>query len=784
MSQLLFEELDKKYALKTEELYKPGNIDVEGFNSTKDIPLPKGIERVIGQDEHIKEIREGIEINEPGYNILLCGESGIGKTLIARLITEEIAKNAMIENVDQIAYYNFKYPKEPKIATLPTGKGKELKKELYNFLIELKEKIKEKTKPEILEKLVAEEKEKINKELEKEAEKNAEEKSKLQDVLDKHGYALDRNGTPYKKGSDKFAILPKELEKAIKKYNEELNKYDRKALELEKEADKIEKNKEAELATKELYLLIGALKEEYKNEHKICEFFNDMVGDIKSNISKFLPNAQAGKMAGVFFLGGDGDNGGNDFSKYDINVMVDKSDIKGMPFEFIANPTYADLFGAIESDIYSRNRMPAHMRLKAGKLAKNNRGVLIIDWNDMLFFKDQVREWLLDALENQKAKITSIYVTDQEIEPEYFEAKTKVILCADKYAEFFVDVHGNERVKKLFKKIIPLNSSMPDTLENRLKYAQFAKSEAKEIEFSKEAVGRLIEYSTTFVGKDSLSLKLDDMAEILTRASHNTKKQSKKEVEASDISDAINALRNERNHMERKIYERIKNGQTFIGDEPETGVINGLSVYGVGVPFGVPSRVTATITKGNKYLNIEKESGLSGEMFTKGFEEVISLLYNEFASKNQEIKANIRLSFSQEWGKIDGPSASAAEFDVIASELSNIPIYPHVFMTGAIDPKGPEGKRGKVLPIGGVNEKIKAAYQTCKIKGWKDGIVIVPKANILDVQIDDAEMREAIAKKEFRIYWHDNYMDGLEAATRMPRKSIYKEIRKNIKRMK
>ena len=70
----------------------------------------------------------------------------------------------------------------------------------------------------------------------------------------------------------------------------------------------------------------------------------------------------------------------------------------------------------------------------------------------------------------------------------------------------------------------------------------------------------------------------------------------------------------------------------------------------------------------------------------------------------------------------DGPSAGVTMTTALVSALTGIAVRPNVAMTGEVT------LRGRVLPIGGLKEKLLAAYRA--------GIdtVLIPKENLKDLE--------------------------------------------------
>lgn len=139
-------ELDAKYALPLHDtgkgegergIYRKVDADELGFKTTKELPEPRGIERIVGQKEQVKAIMEGLAIKDPSFNILVWGGAEHDINGIIRLTAEEYAKTAKVENVDQIAWQNFNNPFDVNVASVPAGYGLGLRRTMESVLTQI-----------------------------------------------------------------------------------------------------------------------------------------------------------------------------------------------------------------------------------------------------------------------------------------------------------------------------------------------------------------------------------------------------------------------------------------------------------------------------------------------------------------------------------------------------------------------------------------------------------------------------------------------------------------------
>lgn len=177
----------------------------------------------------------------------------------------------------------------------------------------------------------------------------------------------------------------------------------------------------------------------------------------------------------------------------------------------------------------------------------------------------------------------------------------------------------------------------------------------------------------------------------------------------------------------------------------EIGIVRGLAWTSVG---GDTLQIEVNIMPGKGEISL---TGMMGDVMKESARTGLSYIRSVSGSygidKEFFQEHDIHIHIPEGAVPKDGPSAGITMATAMLSAITEIPVYASVAMTGEIT------LRGRVLPIGGLKEKILAA----KSAGIKT--VLVPAKNKRDVEEISAEIRKGI-----RILYVEQMKEVLEAA--------------------
>jgi ATP-dependent Lon protease len=177
----------------------------------------------------------------------------------------------------------------------------------------------------------------------------------------------------------------------------------------------------------------------------------------------------------------------------------------------------------------------------------------------------------------------------------------------------------------------------------------------------------------------------------------------------------------------REMLGPIKFRQQDIAAESEVGLALGLAWTEVG---GEVLQIEATLTNGRGGVRL---TGKLGEVMQESAQAALTCIKSrsERLGMNLEFirKRDLHVHIPEGAIPKDGPSAGVTLAVAMASALTRVPVRRDVAMTGEIT------LRGRVLPVGGVKEKLLAAHRVGV------SMVLIPKDNEKDIEELPDEVR-------------------------------------------
>jgi ATP-dependent Lon protease len=239
----------------------------------------------------------------------------------------------------------------------------------------------------------------------------------------------------------------------------------------------------------------------------------------------------------------------------------------------------------------------------------------------------------------------------------------------------------------------------------------------EQLDFTDEGLLEIIRHFTREAGVRNLEREIGSCCRKIAR-------RFVSEDIAEDYKDVVDAER------VRGMLGPIKFRQQGVAAESEVGLATGLAWTEIG---GEVLQIEATLTKGRGGVML---TGKLGDVMQESAQAALTCIKARAERLGMSIdlirKRDLHIHIPEGAIPKDGPSAGITLATAMASALTRSPIRKNVAMTGEIT------LRGRVLPIGGVKEKLLAAHR------FGIDTIIMPKDNEKDLPEVPEEVRNAL----------------------------------------
>ena len=165
--------------------------------------------------------------------------------------------------------------------------------------------------------------------------------------------------------------------------------------------------------------------------------------------------------------------------RYQVNVLVDNSSLKGAPVILESHPSYTNLLGRIEHEVIMGASRTDFSMIRSGALHRANGGYLVIPARDILI-NPYAWEGLKRVLRDGEIRIVELgqqlgLLSTVTLEPEPIPLTIKIVLVGTPLLYYLLRMY-DEDFTKLFKVRAEFATTMKRTPETEQEYGLFVKS--------------------------------------------------------------------------------------------------------------------------------------------------------------------------------------------------------------------------------------------------------------------------------------------------------------------
>lgn len=727
----------------------------------------------IGQSRAEAAARFGLGLDQPDYNLFVLGPVGSGRTTLMRQMMQlEAAKRPVPPDLCYL--HNFEMPERPRALRLPAGEGRQLRQLMAQWAKRLTVDI----PGRLAETAFKAESERIANAYKSEedrayAELSAYAEARHFSLMREQGHMVftyrDDKGEPLTAGQAMTLPLEKraEIDSAEAALRGEINRFLEKTRSMEHVMNEgqaaLRRQVIKPLVDQGLQAMRRALSPQSQDSVKLNVYLEQIGQEVLENVELFQPKDEDELIRQEAL--------DEVLSRLRVHVVVDNQALKGAPVIQEDNPLFRQLFGSIEYDSGGDMLVTDFSHIRAGSLLKAHGGFLMLHLRDLLADApvwEKLRRFLRSGrLQIEEPGMMYSPIAAVSLEPDPVDVAVKIVLIAS-VDEFYAVQEADPEFIRRFRCKVDFAESFvatPESLhatavlvsqiccEKGLPHCD-AQAVAAIIEDTHRQAGDQTRQSAIFASSETLVIESAAMARL----------RGVQRVQWCDVQSAMRARHERHDHAEQRLQEEIVEGDRLLDVRGQcVGQVNGLTVMDLGDHcFGLPVRVTARTHAGEEgLLNIEREVEMSGPIHDKGVLILHSYLASLFAHM-APLAMNAAVVFEQEYGGVEGDSASCAELYALLSSLAGVPLAQGIAVTGALN------QRGEMLPVGGINEKIEGYFRSCERLGL-DGHqgVLMPERNRRHLMLS-LPVVEAVAQGRFHIHVAAHVGEGMALLCGLP----------------
>ena len=733
----------------------------------------------------------GLEMRDLGFNIFVVGDDRAGRmTGTLAFLEAEMAKRTAPS--DCLYVNNFRRAHRPRPLAVPAGVGRRFRDRMEALIPQLREGLAHAFGEESAQADLRKEQEALGAELAKriEALRVEARASSLDLAQTPQGMQIVRAG-----GDDApdWMTLPEEdrrrIEAVGREIGQKLGAVNKWAAEQQRAIAERAQSLSKTIAEQAIALLVDGVKVEFAEYTNVSHWLDTLKADAVEHLQNFAP-LPPGQPPPPGYEPPE--------RRYAVNLLVDHSDNEHPNVVLEPNPSYQNLFGRMEYRQVGGIVETDFSLIQPGALHRANGGVLVLRAEALAAQGDSWR-FLKGAIRDQVIQLEELYRSNGipiagAPRPKEIPLNVKIVIVGAPrwYYTFF---SADPDFQTYFKIKADIDSDM-EASEANLKglgaIVQAMAAKRGSCVCSAAALAELFGLSSRWAGdRTKLSAQFERMDDLVAEAVKIAQRADRKAtIEADDIRAARKARARRNGRIADRSQEMIRRGGVKIDVKGAVvGQVNGLTVRDIGDhAFGGPSRVTARTSIGRRgVVNIERDVAMGGPIQQKAAMILHGFFTGQFA-RRMPLAFTASMTFEQNYGGVEGDSATLAEAVAIVSDLAGLPVRQDIAITGSMN------QFGKAQAVGGVYHKLEGFFQVCQeAEGGLTGSqgAIVP-ANNAEQLLLSHEVEAAMRAGQFHVWTVDHLDDALtlmldtpvgeaDADGQYPEASVYGRVQATLR---